>query len=397
MNRPPFEVADIIRQYGNSFIAKNRSWLTWLHLRVLYAIECCRTAALGGHLDRCSRCGHEAISYNSCRNRHCPKCQTNARDHWLAERSKELLPVSYVHVVFTLPHELSWLALQNKKIVYDLLFRTSAATLLEIAADPKHLGAEIGFLSVLHTWGQNLQHHPHIHCVIPAGGLSLDHQHWVHPRYPFFLPVKVLSRVFRGKFVAGLKRAFRQGALAFPGSLQPLAEEKAFGAFLRPLFRQDWVVYAKRPFGGPEHVLHYLARYTHRVAISNHRLLSVTDGKVTFRYKDYAHGGKQRKMTVTAEEFLRRFLLHVLPRWFVRIRFSGFLANRRRKQLLPLCQRLLASNPLPTSVASNDTAAKPSSTWLCPHCGGTMVTIEKLTPQQISRRSVERTILVDTS
>ena len=220
MNRPPFEVADIIRQYGNSFIAKNRSWLTWLHLRVLYAIEFCRTAALGGHLDRCSRCGHEAISFNSCRNRHCPKCQTNARDKWLAERSKELLPVSYVHVVFTLPHELSWLALQNKKVVYDLLFRTSAATLLEIAADPKHLGAEIGFLSVLHTWGQNLQHHPHIHCVIPSGGLSPDHQRWVHPRYPFFLPVKVLSRVFRGKFVAGLKDAFRQGKLVFPGSLQ---------------------------------------------------------------------------------------------------------------------------------------------------------------------------------
>ena len=397
MNRPPFEVADIIRQYGNSFIAKNRSWLTWLHLHVLYAIECCRTATLGGHLDRCSRCGREAISYNSCRNRHCPKCQTNARDHWLAERSKELLPVSYVHVVFTLPHELSWLALQNKKVVYDLLFRTSAATLLEIAADPKHLGAEIGFLSVLHTWGQNLQHHPHIHCVIPAGGLSLDHRHWVHPRYPFFLPVKVLSRVFRGKFVAGLKRAFRQRALAFPGNLQPLAEEKALGAFLWPLFRQDWVVYAKRPFGGPEHVLHYLARYTHRVAISNHRLLSIADGKVTFRYKDYTHGGKQRKMTVTAEEFLRRFLLHVLPRWFVRIRFSGFLANRRRKQLLPLCRQLIEGSPLPTSMAPSGTEAKPFSTWLCPHCGGTMVVIEKLTAQQISRRSVERTILVDTS
>src|ERR1039458_7165433 len=213
---------------------KNRSWLTWLHLRVLYAIEFCRTAPLGGHLDRCSRCGHEAISFNSCRNRHCPKCQTNARDQWLAERSKELLPVSYVHVVFTLPHELSWLALQNKKVVYDLLFRTSAATLLEVAADPKHLGAEIGFLSVLHTWGQNLLHHPQIHCVIPAGGLSLDHQRWIHPRYPFFLPVKVLSRVCRGKFVAGLKLAFQQGALVFPGSLQPLARENAFHASSAP-------------------------------------------------------------------------------------------------------------------------------------------------------------------
>jgi len=397
MNRPPFEVADIIRQYGNRFIAKNRSWLTWLHLRVLYAIEFCRTATLGGHLDRCSRCGHEAISFNSCRNRHCPKCQTNARDKWLAERSKELLPVSYVHVVFTLPHELSWLALQNKKVVYDLLFRASAATLLEVAADPKHLGAEIGFLSVLHTWGQNLQHHPHIHCVIPSGGLSLDHQHWVHPCYPFFLPVKVLGRVFRGKFVAGLKCAFGQGKLVFPGSLQPLAREKAFHAFLRPLFRQDWVVYAKRPFGGPEHVLHYLARYTHRVAISNHRLVSLADGKVTFLYKDYTHGGKHRKMTLAAEEFLRRFLLHVLPRRFVRIRFSGLLANRRRKQLLPLCRQLLDGSSQQRSETSGISETKALAAWLCPHCGGTMELIEKLTPQPIGRRSVDRKTLVDSS
>jgi Putative transposase/Transposase zinc-binding domain len=397
MNRPPFEVADIIRQYGNSFIAKHRSWLTWFHLRILYAIESCRTAALGGHLDRCSRCGYEAISYCSCRNRHCPKCQTNARDKWLAERSKELLPVSYVHVVFTLPHEVSWLALQNKKIIYDLLFRTSAATLLQVAADPKHLGAEIGFLSVLHTWGQNLLHHPHIHCVIPSGGLSPDHQHWVHPRYAFFLPVKVLSRVFRGKFVAGLKRAFRQGELVFPGGRRSLAGEKAFLEFLRLLFRQDWVVYAKRPFGGPEHVLHYLARYTHRVAISNHRLVSVADGNVTFRWKDYAHGGKQRKMTVCAEEFLRRFMLHVLPRGFVRIRFSGFLANRRRKQLLPLCRRLLGRIPQPRPETVADSQTKSGAGWLCPHCGSPMVLIGKVTAQQINQRSVERKALVDSS
>jgi len=397
MNRPPFEVADIIRQYGSSFIAKNRSWLTWLHLRVLYAIEYCRTATLGGHLDRCSQCGHEAISYNSCRNRHCPKCQTNACDKWLAERSKELLPVSYFHAVFTLPHELSWLALQNKAVVYDLLFRTSTATLLEVARDPKHLGAEIGFLSVLHTWGQNLLHHPHIHCVIPSGGLSLDQQHWVHSRYPFFLPVKVLSRVFRGKFVAGLKEAFGQGKLVFPGSLQPLAQERAFYAFLRPLFRKDWVVYAKRPFGGPEHVLQYLARYTHRVAISNHRILSVADGKVTFRWKDYAHGSKQRKMTLDADEFLRRFMLHVLPRRFVRIRFSGFLANRRRKQLLPLCQQLLGDSPQPRSEKTESSQTKPAPGWLCPRCGSPMMLIEKLTAQQIRRRSVDRKHLVDSS
>src|ERR1700716_2839055 len=236
MKHPPFEVADIMCAHGNSIVERHRPWVTWFHLRVLSAIEHCRTAALGGHLDRCRQCGHEAISFNSCRSRHCPKCQTNARNQWLAERGKELLPVKYVHVVFTIPHELSWLALQNKKVVYDLLFRASAATLLEIAADPKHLGAEIGFLSVLHTWGQNLQIHPHIHCVIPSGGLSTDHQRWIQPRYPFFLPVKVLSRVFRGKFIAGLKRAFRDGQLLFPGKMKPLTQQKAFYAFLRTLF-----------------------------------------------------------------------------------------------------------------------------------------------------------------
>ncbi len=397
MNRPPFEVADIIRAHGNSFVEKNRSWLTWLQLRVLFAIEHCRTAALGGHLDRCRQCGHEAISFNSCRSRHCPKCQTNARNQWLADREKELLPVKYVHVVFTIPHELGWLALQNKKTVYDLLFRASAATLLEIAADPKHLGAEIGFLGVLHTWGQNLQIHPHIHCVIPWGGLSPDHQRWVRPRYAFFLPVKVLSRVFRGKFAAGLKRAFHQGELFFPGSLRPLANEKAFHAFLRTLFRQDWVVYAKPPFGGPEHVLHYLARYTHRVAISNHRIVNFADGKVTFRWKDYAHKNKKRVMTVTAEEFLRRFLLHSLPRGFVRIRFRGFLANRRRGELLPICRRLLQVASSQNSTTLDASASGASGTWLCPHCGGAMVLIEKLTPQQILRRPVGRESFVDTS
>jgi hypothetical protein len=388
MNQPPFEVADIIRAHGNTFIESNRSWLTWLHLRVLFAIEHCRTAALGGHLDQCSQCGHQAISFNSCRSRHCPKCQTNAREKWLAARSTELLPRKYVHVVFTIPHELSWLALQNKKVVYDLLFRASSRTLLQIAADPKHLGAEIGFLSVLHTWGQNLQAHPHVHCVIPSGGLSADHQHWIHPRYPFFLPVKVLSRVFRGKFVAGLKRAFRRGKLRFPGTLKPLTEERAFHAFLRTLYSNDWVVYAKRPFGGPQHVLQYLARYTHRVAISNHRIVNVADGKVTFRWKDYAHGSKQRLMTVTADEFLRRFLLHVLPRRFVRIRFCGFLANRSRRALLPLCRQLLTAHQLMPSAAQTASASTSSCAWLCPHCGGGMALIEKLTAQQIRWRSV---------
>lgn len=397
MNRPTLEVADIIRAAGNSFVEKYGKCLSWLQLKVLHAIECCRTAALGGHVDQCSQCGHRAISYNSCGNRHCPKCQTNAREKWLTARSQELLPVSYVHVVFTLPHQLGRLALHNKKVLYTLLFRASAATLLEIAADPKHLGAEIGFLSVLHTWGQNLLHHPHLHCVIPAGGLSPDHQRWIHPRYPFFLPVKALSRVFRGKFVAGLKHAFHKRELVFPGLLKPLAEEKAFRAFLRLLFCQDWVVYAKPPFGGPRHVLQYLARYTHRVAISNHRLVSFADNKVTFRWKDYAHGNKRRLMTLTAEEFLRRFLLHVLPRGFVRIRFFGFMANRRRTELLPRCQQLLSTTreqSVPTSSAGD---SQRSTGWRCPMCSGEMVMIERLTAQQLRLQLLGQENLIDSS
>lgn len=396
MNAPPLEVADIVRAAGKSFIEKNRSRLNWQHLRVLRAIERCRTAALGGHLDQCSRCGKQAISYNSCRNRHCGKCQTNARDKWLTDREKELLNVPYVHVVFTLPHQLSPLALANKRILYDLLFRASAATLLEIAADPKHLGAEIGFMSVLHTWGQNVLHHPHVHCVIPAGGLSLDHQRWIRPHYAFFLPVKVLSRVFRGKFTAGLKKAFRKKELIFPGALAPLAQERAFCSFLRSLFRQDWVVYAKPPFGGPRHVLHYLARYTHRVAISNHRLVAFADGQVTFRWKDYAHGSKQKLMTVTAEEFLRRFLLHVLPHGFVRIRFFGFLANRRRKALLPVCHQLLRM-PLPSCPNAALPKAGSAALWQCPRCGGLMLTLQRLTVTELNSQSVESRIRVDSS
>jgi len=394
MSRPTLEVADIIRAHGKRFIENNRSWLRWPHLKVLRAIERCRTAALGGHRDYCDRCGHEAISFNSCRNRHCPKCQTNAREKWLAARSQELLDVFYTHVVFTLPHELAPLAFHNKKIVYGLLFRASAATLLEIAADPKHLGAEVGFLSVLHTWGQNLLHHPHVHCVVPSGGVSPDHQHWVHPSCPsFFLPVKVLSRVFRGKFVDGLKQAFQKGELVFAGPLRPLAQDKAFRSFLRQLYRHDWVVYAKRPFGGPQHVLQYLARYTHRVAISNHRLIDFTDGKVTFRWKDYAHGNKKRKMTLTADEFLRRFLIHTLPRGFVRIRFFGFLANRRRAALLPLCRRLLEASPHQQHrLPPPEDRCRPA-TWRCPQCGSPMVVIERFAAQQ----TCSKVALIDTS
>lgn len=396
MTRPPLEVADIIREAGKSFIEKNRGWLTWLHLKVLRAIEHCRTAALGGHLDRCSQCGHGAISYNSCRNRHCPKCQTNARNKWLAARSAELLPVRYFHVVFTLPHELAALALQNKRVVYDLLFRASAETLMEVAADPKHLGAQLGFMSVLHTWGQNLLHHPHVHCVIPAGGLAFDRSAWIPSASKFFLPVKVLSRVFRGKFDAGLKRAFRRGKLSFHGGLSSLAEPKIFHRLRRQLFRHDWVVYAKRPFGGPEHVLHYLARYTHRVAISNHRLVSFEGGRVTFRWKDYAHGGKKREMTLSADEFLRRFMLHVLPRGFVRIRHFGFLTNRHRSAAIALCRQLMGEAPKAQPEPS-PSAPAPASTWRCPRCAGTMIIIRRLSPEQIRRRCAEGEVFFDTS
>ena len=294
MNRPTLEVADIFRAYGSSFIERHGSHLAPQHRKVMDAIVRCRTAALGGHRDRCSGCGHQAISYNSCRNRHCPKCQSNARDRWLAARSAELLPVPYFHLVFTLPHELSLLVLQNKKLLYDLLFRTSTATLLEVARDPKHLGADIGLLSVLHTWGQNLQHHPHVHCVVPGGGLALDGSRWIAASERFFLPVRVLSRVFRGKFTAELKQLALQGKLQFHGSLKGLAAPERFGHFLRRLFTKEWIVYAKPPFGGAEHVLHYLARYTHRVAISNHRLVSFKDDQVSFRWKDDAAGARGR-------------------------------------------------------------------------------------------------------
>jgi hypothetical protein len=374
MMRPHLEVADIVRAQGERFLANNRPWVHWAHQKVLRAIAHCRTAVLGGHRHRCPSCGYCAVVFHSCRNRHCPKCQVAARQRWLTARQKELLPVGYFHVVFTLPHQLSPLMLQNKKLLYDLLFRASAQTLLEIALDPKHLGADIGFLSVLHTWGQNLRHHPHVHCVIPAGGLSPDHRRWIHPRFHFLLPRNVLSRVFRGKFVAALKKSHPQ--LTLSGALQPLRQDQAFASFLRTLFRQDWVVYLKPPFGGPQHVLRYLAGYTHRVAISNHRLVAFQHDQVSFRYKDYAHGNKKRIMTLSSQEFLRRFLLHVLPRGFVRIRFYGFLANRRRANLLPLCQHLLPQHPQPIPSPGAQSTAAPITGFRCPQCSTMMRIVE---------------------
>jgi hypothetical protein len=385
MNRPPLEVADIIRSQRESFLEQSRSWIGWQHRKVLDAIERCRTAALGAHRDRCSDCGHVAISYNSCGNRHCPKCQGNARLRWLEARQGELLPTRSVHAVFTLPREVAPVALQNKKLIFNLLFRASAQTLLEVAADPRHLGAEIGFFSVLHSWNQRLQFHPHVHCVLAAGGLAPDHGSWISSSRRFFLPRHVLKRVFRGKFTAGLKAAFQDGTLQFHGRLKHLAEPRVFRAWLRTLFLHDWVVYAKRPFGGPEHVLRYLGAYTHRVAISNHRLIALEDGNVTFRWRDSAHGNKKKLMSLPADEFLRRFLLHLLPRGFVRIRNFGFLANRRRARLLPICFNLLRDSE--ASYAPTAAHEPHSSSWRCPACGGTMHTIERVSAAELLLRS----------
>jgi hypothetical protein len=387
MQRPTVEVADVIRAAGPAFLARSRGWFTWLHLKVLVAILRCRTGLLGGHVDACSKCGHQAISYNSCRNRHCPRCQTRARDRWVQARTRDLLATGYAHVVFTLDHALAPLALQNKAAVYSLLMRASAETLLEIAADPKHLGAEIGFFSVLHTWNQQLQHHPHVHCVVPAGGLALDHCRWISASPNFFLPVKVLAKVFRGKFLEGLRELYAARQLTLEGVLSPLKNPKTFSELLRTAHLQEWVVYAKRPFGGAEHVVHYLGRYTHRVAISSHRLLSIEDGRVTFRWRDSRRHNKQRRMTLTVDEFLRRFLLHVLPIGFVRIRYFGLFAHRRRKELLPLCRQLIAQ-------ATPDVSAPPPAPemvdrplWSGPVCGGPIQVIERLSALQVRMRA----------
>ena len=388
MNRPPLEMADIVRRAGQSFLEHSHRWINWQHQKVLLAITRCRTAALGGHRDRCTDCGHTtAVSYNSCRNRHCPKCQGNARLRWLQARERELLPAPYVHAVFTLPRELAPLALQNKRLIFNLLFHCSAEALLEIARDPRHLGAEIGFFSVLHTWDQRLRFHPHVHCVLAAGGLAPDHSRWISSRRSFFLPIKVLSRVFRGKFVAALKTAFCEGTLQFHGHLAPLMESRTFASWLRLLFRHDWVVYSKPPFDGPEHALRYLGAYTHRVAISNHRLVALSEDNVTFRWRDSAHGNKKRLMTLPVEEFLRRFLLHLLPRGFMRIRNFGYLANRQRATLLPLCFGLLRHSAGISPVTASPAADHAHALWNCPVCGGTMHVVERLSAAQLLLRS----------
>ena len=378
--RPALEVADVIRQHGDAFLVKHGGTLTVAQRQALHELSVCRTAALGGHVQRCVDCGHERIAYNSCRNRHCPKCQALARARWLEREAELLLPVEYHHVVFTLPAEVAELARANPAMLYDALFRAASATLRDVAANPKRLGAQLGILLVLHTWGQNLHHHPHVHGVVTGGGLSCAAAgkvdappRWRSCRPGFFLPVRVLSRVFRGKYLELLRAAFDQGRLAFPGRLAPLADASAFARRLRPLYQKDWVVYAKQPFGGPAQVLKYLARYTHRVAISNSRLLKMEEGRVTFRYKEYRDAQRSKTMTLTADEFLRRFVQHVLPKGLVKIRHYGLLANRQRTGKLKLSRQLL----LPVTVAaaaplasSGSSKIEPAPVPHCPKCGG---------------------------
>jgi hypothetical protein len=379
--RPTLEVADIFRDHGPAWRQANAGHVSLDQLKVMAAIESCRTAALGGHVLRCEKCSHTLIAYNSCRNRHCPKCQGAAAKQWLAEREAELLPVPYFHVVFTLPARIADIAYQNKALIYDLLFKASAETLITIAADPKHLGARIGILSVLHTWGSALTHHPHVHMIVPGGGFSLDGNAWVACRPSFFLPVRVLSRLFRRLFLAKLAAAHALGELQLFGNHAPLADAKAFAAYLAPLRNSEWVVYSKRPLGGPQQVLRYLARYTHRVAISNRRLIACDDTGVTFNWKDYRIEGRERDklMTLPTHEFIRRFLIHVLPAGFHRIRYYGLLASGTRAKNIARARELLAVPWLPTDAikAASTNANQPQTPeHPCPCCGGPMIIIE---------------------
>jgi len=376
VSRPPLEVADVFRAHAWDFLQACGGVVSFARKKVLCALLACRTAVLGGHRYVCTRrCGYEHFVYKPCGNRHCPKCQAAARAEWLEARARDLLPVEYFHVVFTVPALIAEIALQNKRVMYGLLFSASADTLKEIAADAKHLGAKLGFIGLLHTWGQTLHHHPHVHYVVPGGGLSLDGAKWVSCPPGFFLPVKVLSSLFRGKFLDFTRQAFERGELSFQGSLAPLGDPQVFAEYLAKAYDTEWVVYAKPPFGGPAQVLKYLARYTHRVAISNHRLVSLQDGKVSFRWKDYAHGNRPRIMTLSAVEFIRRFLLHVLPKGFMRIRHFGFLANSVRVKRLAHCRNLLATSDVP--LPSLDDIV-PAAAWdgtldvagaPCPGCG----------------------------
>jgi len=388
VERPKPAVADVFRRYGAAYRQAHDASLSLAQRRVMTAIEVCRTAVLGGHVERCDACGHQRIFYNSCRNRHCNKCQSLARADWIEDRLAEILETQYFHVVFTVPEEIAAIAYQNKRVVYGILFRATAETLRVIASDPKHLGAELGFFAVLHTWGQNLLHHPHLHCVIPGGGLSPDGSRWISCRNNFFLPVRVLSRLFCRLFLEHLQVAFDSGQLQFFSALQELQQEHAFSSYLAPLRNAEWVVYAKRPFAGPQQVLDYVGRYTHRVAISNNRLLDIENGQVSFTWKDYRDNNRQKIMPLSAAEFIRRFLLHVLPDGFQRIRYYGFLSNRYRQQKLAQCRQLLGM-PTPEDTPDQSSPAQDyrdryeeltgSSLRACPACHqGRMVLREAL-------------------
>ena len=392
MDRPTLEVADIFRRYGDAYRQQAGVSLSTAQRRVMTAIETCRTAVLGGHLEQCDTCGHERNAYNSCANRHCPKCQSLARAQWIEHRTAEILECEYFHVVFTVPADVAAIALQNKAQVYGILFRATAETLRTIAADPQHLGAEIGFFAVLHSWGQTLVHHPHLHCVVPGGGLSPDGARWIACRPGFFLPVRVLSRLFRRLFLQDLQAAYDAGTLRLVGPLEALQRRPAWTRALAALRQTEWVVYAKRPFAGPQQVVDYLGRYTHRVAISNHRLLEMGQSEVRFTYKDYRTDVQHqpKTMTLTATEFIRRFLLHVLPAGFHRIRYYGFLAARHRREKLARCRQLLgATGPItlpadatsPTDYRDRTEALTGKSLRLCPACHqGQMIIIERLAP-----------------
>jgi hypothetical protein len=386
VDRPKLEVADVFRRYGEAYRQRHDASMSTAQRRVMTAIEVCRTAALGGHLERCDQCGYERNTFHSCRDRHCPKCQCLARAQWIEDRQSELLDCPYFHVVFTIPEEIAAIAYQNKEVVYGILFQTTAETLMTIAADPTHLGAEIGFFAVLHSWGQNLQFHPHLHCVVPGGGPSPDGQRWVSCRPDFFLPVTVLSRLFRRLFLESLQNAFDSGKLQFFAALESLRDRQIFVQLVDQLKACEWVVYAKRPFAGPQQVLDYVGRYTHRVAISNNRLLDIESEQIRFQWKDYRDGDQVKTMTLSADEFIRRFLLHVLPNRFQRIRYYGFLGNRYRKEKLEQCRRLLVmSTPTePTNLTEKDYRDRyekltGNSLHQCPQCkGGHMLVIDIL-------------------
>lgn len=380
------ELQDIFIKHGDIYRIKHKLPLNILRAKA--AIETCRTSKLGGHIDECDECGHIRISYNSCRNRHCPKCQTLAKEKWLNDRKEDLLPVGYFHVVFTIPEELNFITLTNQKEMYSILFQSVSETLLELSRDVKYLGAEIGFTSILHTWGQNLMNHPHLHCIVPGGGLSFDRKRWINSKKNFFIPVKVLSRKFRGKFLFYFKNAYYDKKLKFSGDVESLKDTFNFKLFLDNLHKKEWIVYCKPPFSNAKHVLEYLGRYTHRVAISNNRILKLENGRVSFKWRDYRDNNKQKIMTVTAEEFIRRFLLHILPSKFVKIRHYGILSNRNRNTKLKLCKTLTgmifkikSASLLKLSAAELFKKLTDIDFCKCPHCNnGKMVSKFKLNP-----------------